>query len=901
MNGYAKNVNEVLDELKSNKESGLNEQAVLESRLKFGENKLKAKQGETLLKMIIGELSQFLNLLLIAAAVISILASGHFTDGLFIIAIVILNVGLSVFQERKATNAVSALKSMSAPHAKVLRNGELEDVDSGELVPGDIVVIEAGDYIPADIRFIETVNLKVDESALTGESVPVEKDFDVVLDNQTPIGDRINMGYMSTIVTYGRGLGVVTETGMDTEIGNIASLLNEVEDEMTPLQKKIDKLGKQLGLISIIVVVLIFVIGILRIGIGNLGDNSDEILALFMISVSLAVAAIPEGLPTVITVVLALGMRKMADKNAIVKELSAVETLGSVTVISSDKTGTLTQNKMVVTRIFDNNEVIEVTGTGYHFDGEIKGGNKNINKLVEIGALCNDSSINGESLIGDPTELALVTLTAKNKTTQKELKSKYARIDEFPFDSDRKLMSTVHKIDGKNQLYTKGAPDQLLKTCSHYLLNGEVKKIDSKFIKTVELANQGLARAALRVLGFAYKELDAYDNLQNEEVNLIFTGLVGIIDPPREEVKESIKVCHKAGIRVVMITGDHKITATAIGKELGILDDGSHALSGEELDKLSYAELLDMVKITNVFARVSPNHKVQIVKALQDTGEISSMTGDGVNDAPALKQANIGVAMGITGTDVSKEAANMVLMDDNFTTIVDAVEEGRVIFANIRKFVGYLVSCNVGEVFLIFIAMLLGWGSPLLAIQILWINLVTDSFPAFALGLEKKEIGIMDNPPIDPKASIVDKKMGLAIGFQSVFLAGAVLASYAIGHFIVGNGVEGNLFGSTFAFITIIVGELLRTYSARSEHLTIFKMKLFENKLVNYSSIAGLVLLLIVLFVPGVNDIFYTNTMYNTATETFSGHNITILNFLTAFGLGFIPLFGGELAKLFKN
>lgn len=886
MNGYTKKIKEVLVLLNTTKEQGLDDALVKASRQKYGENKLKEEKGETLFHMILGELLQFLNILLIVAAVVSIAASGHATDGLFIIAIVILNITLSVVQERRATSAVSALKSMSAPRAKVLRKGELEDIDSSELVPGDIIVIEAGDYIPADVRLIETINLKVDESALTGESLPVEKDATVLLEEQTPIGDRCNMGYMSTIVTYGRGIGVVTETGMETEIGNIATLLNDVDDELTPLQKKIDRLGKLLGTISLVVVFLIFLIGMIRLQFDL--TQTDAILELVMVSISLAVAAIPEGLPTVITVVLALGMRKMADKNAIVKELSAVETLGSTTVISSDKTGTLTQNKMVVTLLFDNNEFIEVTGTGYNFEGEIKGGNKNVQKLVDIGGLCNDSSINGESLIGDPTELALVTLAAKSGKMQKDLKTTYPRIDEFPFDSDRKLMSTVHAIEGTKQIYTKGAPDQLLKTCSHYLLDGEVKKVDKKFIQTVELANQGMARKALRVLGFAYKETSKYEDITKEENNMVFVGLVGIIDPPREEVKEAIKVCHNAGMRVVMITGDHKITATAIGQELGILDQDSHALSGEEIDKLSYAEFLDLVKITNVFARVSPNHKVQIVKALQETGEISSMTGDGVNDAPALKQANIGVAMGITGTDVSKEAANMVLMDDNFTTIVEAVEEGRVIFSNIRKFVGYLVSCNVGEVLLIFIAMLIGWGSPLLPIQILWINLVTDSFPAFALGLEKKEKGVMDRNPIDPEASIVDKKMAIAIGFQSVFLAGAVLLSYYIGHFIVGNGVEGEMYGSTFAFITIIVGELTRTYSARSETDTIFKMRLFENKYVNYSVLFGLGLLLIVLFVPGVNDLFGTDV------------SLSFVNILTAFGLGFIPLFGGELAKLFK-
>lgn len=891
MTNYTVDVKELLKGFDVEVDKGLSSSQVELHRAKYGENKLLEKAQKSIFKMIFKELTQFLNILLLIAATVSVVASGHFTEGIFIVVIVILNISLSVFQERKASNAVSALKSLSAPSAKVIRDGELESIDSKELVPGDIVVIEAGDYIPADIRLIEVINLKIDESALTGESVPVEKDDEVKLSEPTPIGDRFNMGYMSTIVTYGRATGIVVSTGMDTEIGNIATLLNEVEDELTPLQKKIDKLGKLLGTISVAVVIIIFGVGLIY--------NMD-LLDLFLISVSLAVAAIPEGLPTVITVVLAIGMRKMADKNAIVKELSAVETLGSTTVISSDKTGTLTQNKMVVTRVFDNNIMVEVTGTGYNFKGKIKKDNPNISKLVEIGVLCNDSSISGTSLIGDPTELSLVTLAGKKGIMQKEIKAKYKRIDEFPFDSDRKLMSTVHEIDGEVQLYTKGAPDQLLKQCKYYYSNGEVLAITDNFIRTVEIANQGMARSALRVLGFAFKILDKYEDVTKEEHDLIFVGLTGIIDPPREEVKEAIKVCHKAGMRVVMITGDHKITAMAIGTELGILGEGTTALSGEEIDKLSYPEFLDMVRTTNVFARVSPNHKVMIVKALQETGEITSMTGDGVNDAPALKQANIGVAMGITGTDVSKEAADMILLDDNFTTIVEAVEEGRVIYSNIRKFVGYLVSCNVGEVLLIFIAMLLGWGSPLFAIQILWINLVTDSFPAFALGLEKKEAGIMDKDPIDPQASIVDKKMGIAIGFQSVFLALAVLISFYLGRFVFGEELYGAMtdtnaakdlmmqLGSTFAFITIITGELLRTYSARSEDITIFKMNIFENKWVNYSVIFGLVLLLVVVFVPGINTIFRTDI------------DLTITNLLIALGLGFIPLFGGELAKAFK-
>ncbi|MFK5883870.1 MAG: cation-translocating P-type ATPase [Candidatus Izemoplasma sp.] len=875
MKYYDESIKQVLKEFNANKENGLSSEEVLILREKYGLNKLKMKDQKTVFKMIVEQFTQFLNLLLIAAAAISILASQHLTDGLFIIAIVILNVSLSVYQENKATKAVSALKDLSAPSAKVVRDGEIINIDSGELVPGDIVLVEAGDYVPSDLRLIESINLKIDESALTGESVPVDKFANDILEGTVPIGDRINMSFMSTIVTYGRGIGVVISTGMDTEIGNIANLLNAVEDELTPLQIKIDKLGKLLGIMSVIVVVIIFIVGWLY---------GFDLLDLFLISVSLAVAAIPEGLPTVITVILAIGMRKMADKNAIVKSLSAVETLGGVTVIASDKTGTLTQNKMVVTRIFDNSKMVEVTGLGYSFKGDVKGNNENVSRLIEIGVLCNDASINGESLVGDPTELALVTLAGKTGINQKDIKNTIKRVDEYPFDSDRKLMSVAVIKENKKFLYTKGAPDQLLKQCKYILQDGKVLELTKEHIKVIELANQGMARNALRILGFAYKELSEYIDLSVEEDNLIFTGLTGIIDPPREEVKAAIKICRKAGIRVVMITGDHKITASAIGSELGILNKGDIALSGEEIDNLSYPEFLDLVKSTNVFARVSPNHKVMIVKALQETGEICSMTGDGVNDAPALKQANIGVAMGITGTDVAKEAADMVLMDDNFTTIVEAVEEGRVIFSNIRKFVGYLVSCNVGEVLLIFIAMLLGWGSPLLPIQILWINIVTDSFPAFALGLEKKEEGIMDLPPVDPDASIVDKRMGIAIGFQSVFLALAVLISYYIGHFIIG----GDFMGETFAFITIITGEILRTYSARSETTTIFKMKLFENKLVNYSAIFGMGLLFVVIFTPGINDLFSINT------------DIGFLNLVTALSLGFIPLFGGELAKKYK-
>jgi P-type Ca2+ transporter type 2C len=856
---------------------GLTNEEISISLEKYGRNELKATKGKSIFIMIIEELKQFLNILLILAGIISMVASGHITDGIFIFVIVILNTTLSIVQARKANNAVEALKSMSRPHAKVWRNNKLMTIEITDLVVGDLVAIEAGDYIPADLRLIETINLKIDESTLTGESIAVVKDCDQILPLNSSLGDLVNMAFSSTIVNYGRGLGVVTKVGMETEIGKIATMLNEVDDTLTPLQIKIDKLGKMLGIVSIVVVFLIFIVGLLY---------GFDPLDLFIVSVSLAVAAIPEGLPTVITVVLAMGMRKMARKKAIVKALSAVETLGSVTVISTDKTGTLTQNKMVVTKIYDLEHVVDVTGNGYSFEGEIKDKNKTIDLLTEIGVLCNDASIEGNNLIGDPTELALVTLAEKNGIEHQTYRKTHPRVDEYPFDSVRKSMSTLHQFEDGKKLLTKGALNQVLSISTHYMHHGVVTPIDDVFIQTIISQNDALASSALRVLAFAMKPIDTYKNIMHEEKKMIFVGLVGIIDPPREEVKPAIALCHKAGIRVVMITGDHKLTASAIGKSLGILRTGEIALSGEELDLMTDDDLNDAVNHTSIFARVSPTHKVRIVKAFQANGQITSMTGDGVNDAPALKQANIGVAMGITGTDVSKEASDMVLMDDNFTTIVDAIEEGRVIYANIRKFVGYLVSCNVGEVLLIFVAMLLGWGSPLLAIQILWINLVTDSLPAFALGLEPKEADVMNQPPNDPNASIVDRFMGITIGFQSVFLASAVLLSYFIGTFMM-NGPE--MLGETFAFITIITGELLRTFSARSETRSIFKMNPFSNKYVNYAFLLGFGLLFVVIFVPGINTVFKTNV------------DLTLIQFMFAAALGIIPLLGGELAKLFKR
>lgn len=869
MKPYTKKYTEYLN----NQTHGLNDQQVLQSRAEFGKNELIAEAKKSLLTMIFKELFQYLNILLMSAAVISMVVSGHLTDGLFIFVIVIFNTILSVVQENNASKAVEALKHMSQPHVKVRRDGTLMTISKEEVVVGDIVMLEAGDIVPADLRLIESPNLTIDESVLTGESVPVAKDHTLIFDEKVPLGDRKNMAYASTIVTYGRGEGVVTSVGMKTEIGHIAEMINTVEDMDTPLQIKIKALGKFLGTLSIGVVIVIFFIGLLQ---------GEDVLDLFLVSVSLAVAAIPEGLPTVITVVLALGMRKMAKKKAIVKALAAVESLGSVTVISSDKTGTLTQNKMVVKSVFDGSQMIQVSGEGYAFDGQIDTKNDNTTWIGKISALCSDGQITHEQVIGDPTELALIAFAEKHGFHHQSFRQQHPRLDEFPFDSERKRMSTVHEIDGKKYMLVKGSPDGLLSISDQMLIDGNIVSLNERLINHIHQAYQTMANQALRVLGFAYKELDE----DHEEKDLIFVGLAGMMDPPREEVKDAINICHQAGIKVVMITGDHPLTAKAIGQSLGMIKEGSEVITGHELETMSLEELMPKLTHTRIFARVSPQHKVLIVQALQKNGDITSMTGDGVNDAPALKQANIGVAMGITGTDVSKEAADMVLMDDNFTTIVDAVEEGRVIFSNIRKFVSYLVSCNVGEVLLIFTAMILGLGSPLLAIQILWINLVTDTLPAFALGLEPKEKDIMNEQPRDPKAPIIDKYMALTIIVQAIFLATAVLLSYYIGAFRLNMDLQ---YGQTFAFITIISGELLRSFSARSEKTFVFKMNPLSNKFVNGAVFIGAILLLAVIYIPGINTLFQTDV------------SLPFNHFLLAISFGLIPLVGGEFVKLFKK
>lgn len=881
-NYYSKQIEEVVTEFESSIDSGLGSLDVPDRLDKYGENRIQEKQGKTLIKMIIEQLTDFMIIILIVASIVSI-AVGETVDGIVILGIVVLNAVLGISQEQKASNALEALKNMASPKATVIRDGKVMDINSPDLVPGDIVLLEAGDYVPADIRLIESVNLKIDESALTGESVAVEKDAKLVLEDNISIGDRVNCAYMSTIVTYGRGKAIVYGTGMNTEIGKIATMLNEVEDTETPLQRKLGSFGKLLGSVCIAVCVLIFLIGWYR---------GEDLFEVFMTAISLAVAAIPEGLPAVVTVVLAMGMQRMIKRDAIMKELSAVETLGSTTVICTDKTGTLTQNKMTVLKIFDGEEEWDVTGTGYSSSGEIKTKtNKSldvIDKLLKAAVLCNDAEVENESVIGDPTEGALIVLGAKGGYNKSELNSKYPRLKEFPFDSDRKMMSTMHNIDNENIMFTKGAPDIVLSRSSKILINGEIRNITDADRDTISKQNATYASNALRVLGYAYKVIDENAELSNEESDLIFIGLTGMIDPPRNEAKEAVKLCKKAGIRVVMITGDHITTASAIAKELGIIETSNQAMEGEKINNYSDEEFKDIVNNTNVFARVSPEHKVKIVSAIKSNKEIAAMTGDGVNDAPALKKADIGIAMGITGTDVSKEAANMILTDDNFASIVDAVEEGRIIYSNIRKFVGFLLSCNIGEILIIFISIIFNWPVPLVPIQLLWVNLVTDSFPAFALGLEKGEKDIMDNNPRDPDEPIVDKDMKVALAFQSIGLTIAVLTSYRLGFTFAEGNEDSLLLARTFCFTTLILGEMLRAYSARSETKSIFKMNIFSNKYLNYSVLFAIILLVIVVYTPFLQPIFSTTSL-------------KVVELLVAAGLAIVPLIFGEIAKLIKK
>ena len=748
--------------------------------------------------------------------------------------------------------------------AKVIRNENITVIPAKELVPGDIVVLDTGDYIPADLRVIEAVNLKAQESSLTGESVPVEKNIEKIENNEVGIGDRVNMLFSSSLVTYGRGKGIVVETGMTTEVGKIAGMINDVEKQETPLQTKLNKLGKTLGIVALAICVFIFIVGLIQ---------GKEPIGMFMTAVSLAVAAIPEGLAAVSTIVLAIGVQKMVKKNAIVKRLPAVETLGSATVICSDKTGTLTQNKMTVKKIFWNDAIRDLDNIGENeIDEELK-------KLVYANMLCNDTKISNEGeLTGDPTETALVDMAFK-LDFDPSIYDRTPRIEEVPFDSERKLMTTVNKVDDDYVVYTKGGIDELLKRCNSYEINNNVNNDLGAYINKIRQENEKMAKEALRVLGCAYKVIDHFpskEEMKNIENNLTFIGMVGMIDPPRQEAKVAVEKCKTAGIKTVMITGDHKITATAIARELGILENDDEAITGQDLENMTDEELEKNVRHYSVYARVSPEHKVRIVKAWQKNGEIVAMTGDGVNDSPALKTSDIGCAMGVVGTDVAKEAADVILTDDNFATIVSAVEEGRRIYDNILKVIQFLLSSNIGEIVVLFLATLLtplfaNWFGItdithleiLLPIHILWINLVTDSLPALALAFDPANSDIMTRKPAKPGKGIFTKAMTWRIIYQGIMIGLLTLAAYAIGLATTNEPINGLTLeqskievGQTMAFVTLALSELVHVFNVRDNKKSIFKTKVFNNKKLVWAIIASAALMFVILLIEPLRNIF---------------------------------------------
>ncbi|MCQ2533605.1 MAG: cation-translocating P-type ATPase [Clostridia bacterium] len=912
---YSVSSDEAIKDLKSDVSLGLTKEEA-ESRLeKYGPNSLGDEKKVPLWKKFLAQFCDAMVFVLIGAAVLSavIAVMNHegiagWIDVFVILAIVILNAVLGVYQEGKADEALAALKKMSSPQAKVIRDGKIIMVDSSSIVPGDIVTLDAGDSVCADIRLINSSSLKVEEASLTGESVPVEKEADVVLGSDVSIGDRKNMVYMGTALTYGRAKGIVVATGENTELGKIANKLSNIEDDETPLQKNLTSLGKILAVVCLVVCVIVFIVGVTVNG--NIHDNWQEAL---MTAVSLAVAAIPEGLAAVVTIVLAIGMTKMASKNAVVRRLLAVETLGCVDVICTDKTGTLTQNQMTVKVLFDGEKLIDVEGNGYapegrllDSNGDLAGMDSKLKELVRAAVLCNDASIvlseDGKySCIGDPTEGALTTLGSKCNLTREVALDKYKRINELPFDSDRKMMTTYHVgvIDGKVKSYTKGGPDIVLSRCSKYFDGTEEKEMTPELLKKISDQNHEFACKAIRVLAFGYRVHDENVEVSFEhEKDMVFIGLIGMIDPAREEAKTAIAKCKKAGIRTVMITGDYKDTAVAIGNDLKMMDNNAGAMSGSELDAISDEELRVKCETTNVYARVSPEHKVRIVSALRANNHIASMTGDGVNDAMALKSADIGVAMGITGTDVAKNSSDMILMDDNFATIVSAVEEGRTIYANIRKFVNFLLSCNVGEILVIFIISLIpksiipGIAAPLTAIQLLWLNLVTDSFPALALGREKAEPGIMNVPPRKKDEPIINTSMKISVAVQAVAIFVTVFVAFVTAlkapAFFFSGEASNTAIARTVAFATLILAELFRAYASRSETISVFKLGLFSNKFMNKSVFASIALLIAVIYIPGVNGIF-DNLALNP------------LAWLVIIPLSFIPFAISEVFKVIKN
>lgn len=847
---YQSSVGEVTKRYKVDVNTGLTKDEVQKRQKEYGFNVLGEQKNSSLLQKFIAQFKDLMIVVLLVAAVVAAFA-GEGVDSIIILLVVILNAVFGVFQESKAEQAIEALKTMSAPMARVIRNGKIEDTKANDLIPGDVVLLEAGDIVPADLRLFESASLRIDEAMLTGESIPVEKQIDVLNSDDLPIGDRTNMAYMNSNVTYGRGQGVVVQTGMHTEVGQIADMLNKAKAKETPLQANLSHLGKVLTWLILVIAVIVYVVGIL--------NHQNTWLDMLLVAIALAVAAIPEGLPAIVTITLALGTTRMAKQHALIRKLPAVETLGAAEIIGSDKTGTLTQNKMTVEK--------------YYVDGQLFDANVDLNSdanlLADVMALNNDTKIIDDKLIGDPTETALITFNENKGRDLNKLFEIKKRVAEIPFDSERKLMTTVNENADKYLITVKGAPDQLLTKVTKILVNGEVRKFTKADEDSILIQNKDLATKALRVLAFAYKESDVIPTeLTSDKVekDLVFIGLIGMIDPERPEVKDSVLAAKKAGIKTLMITGDHKDTASAIAKRLGILgenDTKEAVITGAQLDKMSDDVFIKKVEQYLVYARVAPEHKVRIVNAWQMKGKIVAMTGDGVNDAPALKNADIGIAMGITGTEVSKGASDMILADDNFSTIVSAIKEGRKVFSNIQKAIQYLLSANLGEVLTLFIMTLMGWNI-LAPVHILWINLVTDTLPAIALGVEPAEKQVMQQKPRGKKANFLSNGVQEAILYQGLLEGILTLGVYWIGITFpvhINDSQLAHADALTMAYVTLGFLQLVHAFSTKSVYQSVFTVGAFKNKFFNWAILIAAVMLGMTVFIPGLNSLFHVTPL----------------------------------------
>ena len=894
---HAKPIAALVSGLRTDAERGLGQQEAASRLAEYGANELSEKPRPGILALLWDQFNNYLVIILIAAALIS-LALGEYVDSIAIMFIVVLNAVVGVIQESKAEQALAALKKMSAPNAQVVRDGEQVTIPGREIVAGDLVLLEAGNYVPADLRLVESVNLKIEEASLTGESVPVEKRADLVLDAEIPLGDRKNTAFMGTLITYGRGKGIVTTTGMNSQIGLIAEMIQSFEAEDTPLQQKLEHLGKVLGTACLSICALVFVYGLFRdthlsdafdIGFMNyLEAEKTDIINLFMTAVSLAIAAVPEGLPAIVTICLALGMQRMIKHNALIRKLPAVETLGCATVVCSDKTGTLTQNEMTVVQGWAGSRAFRVSGEGYSPTGEFLAdagafdprAERDVSMLLHGALACNDARLEekGEDpasrswrIIGDPTEGAMVVAAAKGGFSRGNMDEILPRVREIPFDSDRKRMSTIHRVDGTSArellsslggspliAFVKGAPDVVLDLCGRMLDGGQSVSMSDEKRAAILRENREMAGNALRVLAVAYRPLDTIPDEvtpENVEKDLVFVGLLGMIDPPRPEVVEALKVARGAGLRSVMVTGDYKDTAEAIARDIGLLTPGGLVLTGPEIEKLSDEDLAAKSDKLQVCCRVSPQHKTRIVDAFKSRGHVVAMTGDGVNDAPALKRANIGVAMGITGTDVAKQTADMVLTDDNFASIVAAIKQGRIIYSNIRKFVYFLLACNVGEILIIFTAMLFGLPIPLRPVQLLWLNLVSDGAPALALGMEKGDPDIMERPPRAPTEPVINRDMAIGIGVLGLVDVAAVLGVF---YLALQRYPENLMAAQTIAFIVLCCSELIRAFTARSEYHSVFSIGVFSNRSMVWAVAVSFALVMVTVYVPFMQPFFDT-------------------------------------------